>query len=261
VLDKVGAVTVDDHSRRALSFGAIAEHYNRFRPGPPAAALDWILPSRCEGAVDIGAGTGALTRLLVHDARDVVAVEPDPRMAAVLATGVPLTTVVSARAEELPLGGGRFDAVVGSSMWHWVDAERASLEVARVLRPGGVLGLLWSGPDRSQPWLDELLSGVRASAAPSDESPYRHSRIMGLAPEAPFSVPESHLVRWTLTTTPEDLVELACTYSRFVVLPEDEQTRMRDRLVDSVHHHPALRGRSEIELPMRCICWRAVRTA
>jgi SAM-dependent methyltransferase len=253
-------MTVDDHARRALSFGAIAEHYNRYRPGPPAEALDWILPPGCHTALDIGAGTGALTRLLVGHARDVVAVEPDPRMAAVLAAAVPLGAVVAARAEELPLGPGRFDAVVGSSMWHWVDAQRASVEVARVLRGGGVFGLLWSGPDRSQPWVDELLSGVRLSERPPDESPYRHRRVMGLAPDAPFSEPEAHLVRWTLTMTPEDLVELACTYSRFVILPEDEQNRMRHRLVDDVHHHPALTGRSEIELPMRCLCWRARRS-
>jgi SAM-dependent methyltransferase len=253
-------MTVDDHARRALSFGAIAEHYNRFRPGPPSQALDWILPPHCESAVDIGAGTGALTRLLVGAAGTVVAVEPDPRMAAVLAAGVPLTSVVAARAEALPLHSERFDAVVGSSMWHWVDAERASIEVARVLRPGGVFGLLWSGPDRSQPGLEEFLSGVRPTAPRSDGSQRRHGRAMGLAAGAPFSVPEPHLVRWTLTITPSDLVELACTYSRFLVLPEVEQSRMRDRLVEDLHHHPALTGRSELELPMRCICWRARRT-
>jgi SAM-dependent methyltransferase len=251
-------MTVDDHARRALSFGAIAEDYNRFRPGPPAEALDWILRAPCPSAVDIGAGTGALTRLLVGRADEVVAVEPDPRMAAVLATGVPLTTVVAARAEELPVRHRRFDAVVGSSMWHWVDAERAAVEVARVLRPGGVFGLLWSGPDRSQPWLDDLLSGVRPGERTSP-SEHRHRHRMALPPDAPFSVPESHLVRWTLTVTPEDLVELACTYSRFVVLPEAEQARLRDRLVENVHRHPALTGRARIEMPMGCICWRAYR--
>ena len=145
-------------------------------------------------------------------------------------------------------------------MWHWVDAERASVEVARVLRPGGGLGLLWSGPDRSQPWLAELLSGVRRAQPPADENPPRHRRVMGLAPEAPFSMPESHIMRWSLTVTPEHLIELACTYSGFIVLPEAERNRLRGGLVDAVHDHPALAGRSEIELPMRCICWRAVRT-
>jgi ubiquinone/menaquinone biosynthesis C-methylase UbiE len=148
-----------DRSARALSFGAIAEDYDRFRPGPPRKIVDWVLPRQCEAAVDIGAGTGALTRELLRCVRHVIAVEPDPRMSAVLAARVPRASVVSGRAEELPLRDRSVDAVVGSSMWHWVDEARAAIEAARVLRPGGVLGLLWSGPDRSQGWLAELLAG------------------------------------------------------------------------------------------------------
>jgi SAM-dependent methyltransferase len=255
----------DDRCARALSFGSIAEAYDRYRPGPPTEALDWLLAPKADAVVDIGAGTGALTRLLVERVGAVVAIEPDPRMARILASRVPAARVLAARAEELALGDGLFDAVVGSSMWHWVDAPRASAEAARVLRPGGVLGLLWSGPDRSQSWVAEVLG---RSSAPSSsprsgsrgvESPRRHRYEMDLPAHAPFSAPEMHLVAWSLTMTAEDLLGLAFTYSGFAVLPDAERDRRRAELTDVVRHHPAIVDSSAITLPMRCICWRARR--
>jgi SAM-dependent methyltransferase len=255
----------DDRSARALSFGSIAEAYDRYRPGPPTEALDWLLAPGADAVVDIGAGTGALTRLLVARVGEVIAVEPDPRMARVLASRVTDARVVAARAEELALGDGLFDAVVGSSMWHWVDAPRASAEAARVLRPGGVLGLLWSGPDRSKPWVAEVLgrssapSGPPRSGPPGVESLHRHRYQMDLPAHAPFSTPEMHLVAWSLTMTAEDLLGLAFTYSGFAVLPEAERARRRAELTDVVSHHPAVVDNATVTLPMRCICWRARR--
>src|SRR5580658_9070770 len=123
-------MTTDDPRARALSFGAIAERYDRFRPGPPAEALRWILSGERRTAVDIGAGTGALTRLLVGEVGHVIAVEPDPRMGSVLATRVAEAHVVAAKAEALPVRDGWAEAVVGSSMWHWVDEKRAAFEAA-----------------------------------------------------------------------------------------------------------------------------------
>jgi len=253
-------MALDDRAVRAKSFGAIAEDYDRFRPGPPAAAVDWILPRQCDSVVDIGAGTGALTRLLVDRARHVTAVEPDARMAEVLAARVPAATVLSGSAEELPLADGECDAVVGSSMWHWVDQERASMEAARVLRPGGVLGLLWSGPNRSEGWLADVFTGSLPEALKPKADEYRRRRLrVTLPPDAPFGEPEKHLVRWTITVTPDELIGLAGTYSAFIILPEAERAQHRDELAEIVRTHPEVVGRDELEIPMRCFCWRAVR--
>jgi SAM-dependent methyltransferase len=246
---------------RALSFGSIAEEYDRFRPGPPPEAVEWVLDGRRGLAVEVGAGTGALTRELVRRVDRLVAVEPDRRMGGVLAARLEGVPVVVGRAEELPLVEGTADAVVGSSMWHWVDPERGAREAARALRSGGVFGLMWSGPDRSEDWLAELIAGPgmddEALAAQSAERSRRHE--VHLPADAPFSQPERTTVRWRETFTTEQLVGLAGTYSGFIVLNEAEQARVRSNLADFVVNHPLMAGREEIELPMRCHCWRAVR--
>lgn len=243
----------DDDARRALSFGAAADLYDRHRPGPSAAVVQWLLPAGAGTAVDIGAGTGALTRRLVPVAGRVVAVEPDPRMAAVLAGRVPEALVVGGRAEALPLGDACADAVVGSSMWHWVDEARAGAEAARVLRPGGVLGVVWSGPDRRAGWLAEVLGPGRRPAAPP------HRRRVDLDGVEAFGPPEVHRIRWTVTVAPDDLVGLAQTYSRVILLPAERRAALARRVADVIGRHPALAGRSAVELPMAAVMWRFVR--
>ena len=198
-------MVTDNHDGRALSFGAVAQDYDRFRPGPPREALTWLLPVPGGTALEIGAGTGAFTRLLVGHVSRMIAVEPDRRMGVVLAQRVAGASIVAARAEELPLGDACVAAVVGSSMWHWVDEERAVLEAARVLRPGGVLGLLWSGWDRSEPWLAGLLALAGAGGFRDDEKARHHRHTVHLPPGAPFSAVETHSFPWALTVTPARL--------------------------------------------------------
>ena len=129
------------------SFGGAASLYERYRPGPPVEAVEWVLPERVGTVVDLGAGTGALTRLLVGRAEEVVAVEPDDRMRAVLAEAVPGARAVAGRGEAIPLPDGSVDAVLASSSWHWMDTVPTLQEVARVLVPGGAVSAMWSGPD------------------------------------------------------------------------------------------------------------------
>jgi ubiquinone/menaquinone biosynthesis C-methylase UbiE len=150
-------------TQRALSFGTVSEDYDRFRPGPPAAAVDWLLPPDARSVVDVGAGTGALTTLLAGRVARVTAVEPDERMRAVLARRVPAAAVLAGTAEELPLDDAGQDAVLASSAWHWVDPERAVPEAARVLRPGGTLGVAWTDMDREIAWIDDLQRTIRRS--------------------------------------------------------------------------------------------------
>src|SRR3984957_4528308 len=141
------------------SFGAVADDYDRLRSGPSPEALDWLLPRGADDVLEIGPGTGILTRLLVERVGHVTAVEPDERMRAVLAASDPRIEVLAGQAEEIPAGSSSVDVVIAQSAWHWVDESRAIPEVARVLRPGGRLSLVWTGPDRSVDWMRSLWAG------------------------------------------------------------------------------------------------------
>lgn len=262
---------------RAQSFGSIAEDYDRFRPGPPGEALDWVLQDDCRSALDLGAGTGAMTRVLLRRVPAVTAVEPDPRMREVLTEQVPGATVLAGRAEEIPLPDASVDAVLVSSAWHWMDPERAPYEVARVLRPGGRFGLLWNGRDRQVRWIADLEEIVRAGtvsdevketrestdrdgtdeATPQDRRP-RAERVR-MPDDAPFLDTATHIVRWSRPIRPEDVVGLIGTYSRIIVLPEAQRQALLERVADFTRADPALAGRETVDLPMTCRCWRATR--
>src|ERR1700677_1419168 len=125
---------------RATSFGQIADDYDRLRPGPPEEALDWLVPTDCVTAVDLAGGTGLFTRALRRRVTQVVAVEPDDRMRAVLAAKSPDVRAVAGRGEAIPLSEASADGVFVSSAWHWLDPDLAVPEIARVLRDGGRVG-------------------------------------------------------------------------------------------------------------------------
>ena len=240
-------------AQRANSFGSVAEAYDRFRPGPPASALEWVLPSPCGTALDVGAGTGALTRVLAGRADRVIAVEPDARMLEVLAQRSPRIPAVRGWAEALPLRSGSVGAVTISSAWHWMDPDRTTAEVARVLRPGGVFGVIWNGADRSVDWVAELL-GTRVPSPGDRDLRTRHAFV--LPPGSPFDAVERRVVEWSLPVGPEELVGLAGTYSATITMAPDERERELARVAAAAS---SLAASGPVELPMACRCWRAVR--
>ena len=128
---------MDTAPERAKSFGAAAQDYDRYRVGPPAAIVAEVTPAHCEAVLDLGAGTGALTRHLVGRFPTVFAVEPDQRMRDVLTGSCPSAVALDGVAEKIPLPDASVDAVLVSSAWHWMDPALAIPEIARVLRPGG----------------------------------------------------------------------------------------------------------------------------
>lgn len=129
---------------RGVPFGEMAEEYDRWRPSYPDAAVDWLAPRVPASVVEIGAGTGRLTSLLAARGLEVDAVEPDPRMRAVLQRNVPGARCHAGDSTALPVADGSADAVLVADAWHWFDPVATMEEVRRVLRPGGWLGLVWN---------------------------------------------------------------------------------------------------------------------
>lgn len=161
--------------RRALSFGAAAEAYAAARPSYPVEAVRFVLPADARRVLDLGAGTGKLTSVLLDLGLDVVAVEPDEGMRALID---PRALVVAGTAEQVPLEDSSVDAVVVGQAWHWFDEAAALASVHRVLRAGGTLGLLWNVLDDTSGWpqalalhigMEDRLSLVdRSAASPTD---------------------------------------------------------------------------------------------
>jgi SAM-dependent methyltransferase len=146
----------------ASAFGAMAEEYERGRPGWPADAVAAVLERfGARTALDLAAGTGKLTEVLAELAPDVVAVEPVDGMRRVLEARLPGVRTLAETAEAIPLPDRSVDAAFVAEAFHWFDLGRAAAELARVLRPGGGLAVMWNlAGDEGEPWFDDLVALV-----------------------------------------------------------------------------------------------------
>lgn len=238
------------HTLQARSFGAVAGLYERGRPPYPPEALDWLLPPGARRVLDLGAGTGKLTRQLAERGLDVMAVEPSDGMRAEMARILPGVRALAGTAEEIPLEDGAVDAVLVAQAWHWVNPERAVPEAARVLVPGGTLGLLWNIRDERHDWVAELGRLIHRSA---DQDTYSENPCVG----PPFSPVERFDVEWAYHITEQVLLDMIASRSYVITAPPEE----RDAVLSSVRHlarsHPALAGRRDIAMPYVTRCSRA----
>lgn len=241
----------------------MADDYDRLRPGPPADALDWLVPADCRLAVDLGAGTGLFSRALARRVARVTAVEPDERMRAVLAARSPGVRVVAGRGEAIPLPDASVDAVFVSSAWHWLDHEVAVPEVARVLRDGGRLGVIWTSRDRRVDWVAELdmargrAAAARAGTAEDAARARRRGHEVTLPPDAPFADLASESFTFTRSMTVGDATDWIGTYSRVITAPEEERAAGLAVARELIARRADQNG--IVEIPMRSSCWRADR--
>lgn len=154
-------ISADVKEARRTSFGAEADVYDRVRPEWPLETVSWLVgdPPDPLDVLDLGCGTGKGTRTLADAGHRVIAVDPSDGMLDVLRASLSegqRVQVLRGGAEELPLEDGSVDAIVCLQAWHWVKPETAGPECARVLRPGGLLGLGWHKLDDSADWVREL---------------------------------------------------------------------------------------------------------
>ncbi len=230
-----------------------AQAYERGRPGYPEAAVDWLLPAGARDVVDLGAGTGKLTRQLADRGLDVVAVEPSDGMRAELARTLPGVPVLAGTAERMPLPDGSADAVLVAQAWHWVDQVVAVPEVVRVLRPGGRLGLIWNSRDESVGWVARLGRIMRSLA----DDPTEMIVELGAA----FEPVERRVLRWRHRLGPDGLRDLVASRSYVITAPPAERHRVHREVDELLAGDPELAGRAEFDLPYLATCVRATAAA
>jgi SAM-dependent methyltransferase len=240
-------VTEVARSQRSLSFGAEAAAYERGRPSYPPEAIDWLLPDGVRDVLDLGAGTGKLTTRLVERGLAVVAVDPIPEMLEVLSNSLPNTPALLGTAEEIPLPDDSVDAVLVAQAWHWFDPARAVAEVARVLRPGGRLGLVWNARDERLGWVKELGGIIGHENA-------REVFDSGVPLPEPFVEHEQHELEWTNYLTPQALIDLVASRSYCITSPTDVRTQTLEQVRDLLATHPALA--TGVALPYVTVCIR-----
>ena len=212
--------------RYRCSFETVAEQYERARPEYAEESVDWLVErlglrpgSR---VLDLGAGTGKLTRQLVRRGLDVVAVEPGDEMRGVLQRVLPDVEALAGTAESIPLPDASVDAVTAGQAFHWFERKPALSEMARVLRLGGGIGLLWNAWDKDDPLLraiDELLAPHRPRLV-NEESLLDTWHVDAFGPL------EELVTRQTRTMTGEQLVDWAASTSGMVNAPREEQDRI-----------------------------------
>jgi SAM-dependent methyltransferase len=266
-----------DHGR-ARSFGEVASQYERYRPGPPMSTIEWMLPDHVGRVVDLGAGTGALTRMLLDRATEVVAVESDDRTRSVLTKGIPRASAVPGRGDSIPLDDGSVDAVLASSSWHWMDPVPTLHEVGRILVPGGILGAVLSGPDPDGPFLVQARALLAAPAEGGlakrerggnlNEAEFaqliqgegnRASTTLVIPPGVPFEQPEHKIVTWDVPLNADELIGLLGTFSWVILMPETERNRLTSEARRLLREVLGVEGEVTVDTAFRSDAWRCRR--
>lgn len=237
--------------RQARSFDGVADRYERGRPGFPREAAVWLSGGEPAVVLELGAGTGKLTRELAAIGHDVYATDPSDEMLAQLRKALPDVRTAVAPAEEIPLPDNSVEVVVAAQAFHWFDHATALPEIARVLTPGGRLALAWNHRDDKIPWVRRLgdLIGHQDQLTDPTET-LLTSGLFGYVEQETFRNGQ-HIDRETI----QDLVA-----SRSNVATLDDAARERKMAQLLAFYDDYGRGMDGMRLPYLTRCYRSAAT-
>jgi SAM-dependent methyltransferase len=240
------------HAGAAEGFAAGARAYAAGRPQYPIEIEDWLrdglalAPGR--SALDLGAGTGKFLSCLRATGATIFAVEPVAEMRASLVAANPYVVALSGTAERIPLPDASLDAIVCAQSFHWFATAAALAEVRRVLKTGGVLGLVWNVRDESVGWVAEI---TRLLAPYEGETPrFGSGRWRDVFPAEGFSALKERRFPHTHVGPPERvIVDRTLSTSFIAALPTDERDRLAARIRELIATTPSLAGKAEVAYP------------
>lgn len=238
---------------QGTGFGVAADAYEAGRPEYPVEAVAWLLDGTEGTVLDLGAGTGKLTRGVLALGREALAVDPDATMLARLARELPGVRAEVGTAEEIPLPDASVGAVVVGQAWHWVDVERASREAARVLAPGGVLGLIWNVRDEREPWVADLTWAMHRSVAEA------LIEAGGPTVAAPFGALEELRVEWSRPMTREAIEAMVRSRSYYIAADAAGRAEVDARVGAVLDGVRGLTGGGSVSVPYVTAAYRTRR--
>ena len=240
---------------RARSFGSVAEDYDATRAGWPlepfVIALEHFGAPEHPDVVDIAAGTGKLTRTLAELAGTLVAVEPDAHLRAVLQREQPSVTALDGTAEVLPLATASADVACAGQAFHWFDVDRALAEIARILRPRGILIAGWNLPPEDGTWYDAVVEYLHV--ANPDHLPARTQDWATV-----FGGQAGYTGLLEITARHEQAIGRAAfrrllgTHSAINVLPAERRSELLDQAVAVADAHGAFDSEGRGAIAWRC---------
>ncbi len=240
------------HAQASVGFGRAAEAYDRGRPDYPPSAVEHLIRvlsiTAQSRVVELGAGTGKFTTCLAATRAQVVAVEPVAGMRDRLAERLPDVQIVDGTAEAIPLPDQSIDAVVAAQSFHWFDAKRAVVEIHRILKPGGGLGLIWNVRDESLPWVRKLTAIIAPHEGTAPR--YRTLEWMSAFQTGVFFTPlQTREFPHFQRLTPTALLDRVASISFIAAMSEAARARVLEQVRDLLETEPALRGREQFEMP------------
>ncbi|MEX2204076.1 MAG: class I SAM-dependent methyltransferase [Actinomycetota bacterium] len=243
------------HRAAAVGFEAAVERYEHGRPSYPDDAVSFLIRAVGIGpgrdVVELGAGTGKFTELIVATGARIVAVEPVAGMREALGRTCPSVEIVDGTAEQIPVPDASADVVVVAQAFHWFAGERALPEIHRVLRPGGALGLIWNIRDEASDWSERLTQIFDRLTAEGDPR-YRDMRWREAFDATDLFGPFHHQVAYHVhQVTRDEFLDRVLSVSYVASAPEAERERVVAEVDDLLENDPELRGRDRIVMPYR----------
>lgn len=240
------------HHAAADGYKTGADTYVRGRPDYPPQVADWLTGTLGlnddKTVIDLGAGTGKFTARLVATRAQVIAVEPVPEMLEKLSAAYPDVLAVSGTATDLPLPDASVDVVVCAQAFHWFASPQALTEIARVLKPGGKLGLVWNLRDTRVSWVPKLDAIVNALEG---DTPRFYAGAWRLAfPHKAFGPLQAQHFGHEHTGSPEDVIFNRVRSTSFIAaLPQAQRDNVDAQMRALIESEPALRGKDVITVP------------
>ena len=242
----------DVHPIATGGYGRSADSYVRGRPDYPPAALDWLRSDLGLGpgqtALELGSGTGKFTRLLVETGADIAAVEPVAAMLDELRRSLPAVTALQGTAQRIHAADASADAVICAQAFHWFASADSLAEIHRVLKPGGMLGLIWNVRDQPVGWVAEL---TRIMAPYEGDAPrYDHGEWRRVFPAKGFGdLHERTFVHSHIGPAEQVIVDRVASVSFIAALPGETRATVLAEVRALIASTPELAGKKEVRMP------------